>query len=118
MRYLLIIEILIVLFICSCSKNIERKEELIGKGIDDTSLQSNKLIYDTVYYYYKNKRLYEYQNNLCSLLSNIRDNDSVQIREMSFYCKNDIKAYVWLMECRNKWVIIDNIFFNDKKVRF
>lgn len=62
--------------------------------------------------------LYEYQSNLLKLYPNLKENDTVLIKEMSWEMKNGGKMVIWFEnEVDNSWKSVDNLKWS-KKIKF
>lgn len=62
--------------------------------------------------------LYEYQNEIIKYCPEIKNGDTVLIKEYSKKISEKKRIIIWLKKEKSQWIIFDNIIYNPNKIKF
>ena len=106
--------ILIIFFmIISCKSQVKQDTFLNDLNYEQIIIKKGKPSSENTFSLNKNKKLYEYQSTLYDLL---KGKKSIEVRELKWVNK-DILTVVWLVKKDDNWVSVDNIVWNNKKIK-
>ncbi|WP_340064446.1 hypothetical protein [Ascidiimonas aurantiaca] len=103
---------LLFMFI-ACKSQIKQDTSLNDLKYEELIVKYGEPSTDESFLLDEKTRLYEYQSTLYDLLN---DKKPIEVRELK-WVKKDIETVVWLIKNNEDWVSVDNIIWNNKKIK-
>lgn len=113
-------KILLLCFMLLGCKEIKTDKSIIGKSIKFT--QKKYGVFETPKEIVLNSEtitdLYEYQNEIIKHCPEIKNGDTVLVKEYYKDMSDTKRIIIWERKKNSQWLIFDNIIFNPKKIKF
>ncbi len=103
-----------VIVIISCKDCITIDKTIVGNTEEMILKKFHKPKKESIFKFTKNISLYEYQSNLYSLHPNLRETDTILIKEMFWKLDDGCKMVIWLENKNEKWLVVDNLVWSEK----